>query len=264
MGGSGNGGHSALAGSGGAPASGGLAGGTSPGPVFESGACADSPTMSLKYMHSNSNPKQITGQFQLSNLAGASIALADLKIRYFFSNEETSGWSTAIYDSKLEGGSAGYRAISGTTLTVSPLGTSLPGADSYFEVAFASSLSIENGAVGTVSWDLQPHSYNPPDQDQSNDYSYDAGAVAFEVWDHVAIYQGATLVWGCLPKSTDSGSGGSGGASAGSGGVSAGSGGVSAGSGGVSAGSGGASAGSGGASGDANAGSAGLNAGSGG
>jgi hypothetical protein len=222
-------------------------------PVFESGTCANSPSMSLSYQQKSSNPKQITALYQFSNTTDTPIPLAQLKIRYFFSNEETSGWSTAIYDAKLEGGTGNYRPITGPTLVVSPLGVTVPGADSYLELSFGNSaLSIEKGATGTVSWDLQPKSYNPPDQLQTDDYSYNAAAVASAVWDHVVIYQGTTLIWGCTPKEAggNGGAGGVGGSGAGSG--SGGVGGSSAGSGGDSSagtsGTAGASAGNGGTS----------------
>jgi len=193
-------------------------------PVFESGTCASGPSLSLSYQQASSNSKQITGRYQFSNTTNTPIPLAQLKIRYFFSNEETSGWSTAIYDAKLDGGTDGYRAITGATLSVLPLATMVPGADSYLELSFSSALSIEKGATGTVSWDLQPHSYSPPDQVQADDYSYNAAAAAYTVWDHVVVYQGSTLIWGCTPKEAGSaGAGGAGGSSAvgGSGGTGA-------------------------------------------
>jgi len=245
-------------GSSGAAASGGS------GPVFESGTCASSPTMSLSYQQASSNPKQITGRYQFSNTTNTPIPLAQLKIRYFFSNEETSGWATAIYDAKLDGGTDGYRAISGAMLAISPLGTTVPGADSYLELSFTSALSIEKGAIGTVSWDLQPHSYNPPDQVQTDDYSYNAAAVAYTVWDHVVIYQGNTLVWGCTPKEAGgtAGAGGVGGGAVGGGAGTSGTGGTSGGAGTSGSGAGGAD--NGGASGAGTGGTAGVGAGAGG
>jgi hypothetical protein len=267
--GAGAGGGAGLFGSGGA--SGNAASAGSGGATFESGACAANPTMSLQYMQGSTNPKQITAEYTFINTSDTPIPLAQLKIRYFFSNEETSGWTTAIYAAQLDGGTGGYRPISGTTLTVVPLGQTLPGADTYAELAFTSPLTIEQGATGTISWDMQPNDYNPPDQVQANDYSYNAADTTLTPWDHVVIYQGDTVVWGCAPAAAGGtgGAGGAGsnnggasgatagGASAGSAGSSAGGsagaaatagGGASAGSGGASAGSGGASAGSGGAS----------------
>jgi hypothetical protein len=225
-------------------------------PVFESGTCASSPSMSLSYQQASNNPKQITGRYQFSNTTDTPIPLAQLKIRYFFTDEETSGWSMAIYDSKLDGGTGGYRPIT-SMLTLSPLGTTVPGADSYLELSFSSPLSIEKGAIGTVSWDLQPHNYNPPDQVQADDYSYNAAAVAYTVWDHVVIYQGNTLIWGCTPKEAGSGNAGAGGAGGNGGGAGgAGAGGAVGGS----AGAGGSGQ-TGGASGAGTSGTAGANAG---
>ena len=183
-------------------------------PIFESGVCASSPSMSLSYLQASNNPKQITARYQFSNTTDTPIPLAQLKIRYFFTDEETSGWSTAIYDAKLDGGTGNYRPLPGSVLAVSPLGTRVPGADSYIELSFSSPLSIERGAIATVSWDLQPHVFTAPDQVQTDDYSYNAAAVDYTVWDHVVIYQGGNLIWGCTPKAID-GSGGAGGASTG-------------------------------------------------
>jgi len=184
-------------------------------PVFESGTCASSPSMSLSYQQQSNNSKQISARYQFINTTDTPIPLAQLKIRYFFSDEETSGWSAAIYDAKLEGGTGGYRPLAGSVLAVSPLGATVAGADSYLELSFSSTASIEKGAIATVNWDLQPHSYNAPDQVQTNDYSYNAAAVAYTVWDHVVIYQSANLVWGCTPKAAGGGSGGASGAGTG-------------------------------------------------
>ena len=188
-------------------------------PVFESGTCASNPSMSLSYQQASNSSKQITGRYQFSNTTDTPIPLAQLKIRYFFSDEETSGWSTAIYDAKLEGGTGGYRPLANSMLSVSPLGATVPGADSYIELSFSSPASIEKGAIATVSWDLQPHNYNAPDQVQTDDYSYNAGALAYTVWDHVVIYQSGSLIWGCTPKAADSGNGGASGASGGTSGA---------------------------------------------
>jgi hypothetical protein len=78
--------------------------------------------------------------------------------------------------------------------------TPVTGADTYAEVSFTSALTIETGATGTIVWDIQPTNFTAPNQTQSNDYSYDAAHTAFAVWDHVTIYQGTTLVWGCAPQ----------------------------------------------------------------
>jgi hypothetical protein len=171
--------------------------------------------MSLSYQQASNNSKQISARYQFSNTTDTPIPLAQLKIRYFFSDEETSGWSTAIYDAKLDGGTGGYRPLAGSMLAVLPLGTTVPGADSYIELSFSSTTSLEKGATATVSWDLQPHNYNAPDQVQTDDYSYNAAAVAYTVWEHVVIYQSGNLIWGCTPKAADGGSAGASGAGSG-------------------------------------------------
>lgn len=199
---------------GGRPATGG--GGASTGgnggaaPAFKAGECAMSPTMELKYQQGSTNPKQISGQIQFTNTADAAVGVEKLKLRYFFTNEETSGFTTQIHDAHANGPS-GYQMIAGAALTIVPLTKKLDGADSYFEIGFGAGITLAKGDTGTVNYDLQPKDYNPPDQVQADDYSYNAAAAQFTVWDHIVIYQGETLVWGCLPQAMGGGSAGAGG-----------------------------------------------------
>lgn len=199
--GSSSGGKGGTAGSSGG-STGGKGGAAGPsggsGPVFEAGECAVTPTMSLQYQQTSNNVKQIGATFTFVNTSDTPIAVGDLKIRYFFSNEEASGWKAMVYSAQVDGGTGGYRPLTAGT-TVKPLGMSLSGADTYTEVAFTAGVTLEKGATAKVSWDMQPNDYNAPDQVQTNDYSYDATATALKTWDHVAIYSGATLVWGCTP-----------------------------------------------------------------
>jgi Cellulose binding domain len=234
---------------------GGLASGGATGGGAGTGVCAENPTVALEYLDQSNNPKQITGQYELINSTATPILLQDLKIRYFFTNEETSGWKMATYSPKLDGGTGGYRAVTGTTFTVVPLATPLDGADSYAEVAFPAGLSLEQGATLTVNWDMQPNDYNPPDQVQSNDYSFNAADATFTAWTHIAVYDDDTLVYGCLPKSTDEGAAGAGGdigaGGAGGGAGAGGGGGTGAGGSGGAGTGGGAGAGTGGTAGSA-------------
>jgi Cellulose binding domain len=217
------GGHAGAAGPGGAGGSAGSGGSGGGGggapPVFEPGACAVTPTMSLQYLQGGTQPTVITALYQFMNTSDTPVPLSSLSIRYFFSNEETSAWNPMVYDANVDGGSNGYHTINGVTVKVVPLGSKADGADSYAELTFPAGTALEKGATVSVKWELQPTSYDPPNQVQTNDYSYNAAASAFMVWDHIAIYQGATLVWGCLPKAADGAAGGAGGATGGGGSV---------------------------------------------
>jgi hypothetical protein len=194
---------SATSGTGGTGGSGGSA------PVFAAGVCAANPTMSVSYEQTNATD-QIAAQYQFTNLTDTPIPVAQLKIRYFFTNEETSVWTTHIYSAQIDG--ATYRNIaSGATLTVVKLATPLVGADSYAEIAFTDASTLAKTDTGSVNWELQPTDYNPPNEDQTNDYSFNVADTVFTPWDHIAVYQGDTLVYGCVPQSPDEGSAGAGG-----------------------------------------------------
>lgn len=208
-GGGGAGGTTGSAGKGGTSGAGGVVGNGGGGggapPVFQPGECALDPTISLQYLQGSNNQKQITAQFQFSNSSDTPAPLGSMRIRYFFTNEETSAWKTAVYNAQLDGGTGGYRKVDGTTLTIVKLAQAEDGADSYVEFTFPAGFSLEKGATAKVNWDMQPTSYDRPDQVQSNDYSYNAADTTFTVWDHVAVYVGDTLAWGCAPKSAGAG-----------------------------------------------------------
>lgn len=188
----------ASAGAGGLATGGTGGGGAGSGPVFEAGECAAAASMTLQYQQTGNNQKQISATFTFMNTSDTPVAVGELKIRYFFSNEETGGWKAMVYSAQIDGGTGGYRPLT-ANVSVKPLGMSLDGADTYTEVGFAAGATLEKGATGKVSWDMQPNDYNAPDQVQTNDYSYDATATVLKTWDHVAIYRGADLVWGCTP-----------------------------------------------------------------
>lgn len=170
------------------------------------------PTISLQYLQGSTQQAQITAQYQFINTSDTPIPIGALTIRYFFTNEETSIWKLSIYNAQLDGGTGGYRRIDGATLKVVPLTTKLEGADTYTQLAFPAGISLEKGATAKVNWDMQPTSYDPPAQVQTNDYSYNAADTTFTVWDHIAVYQDGTLVWGCAPKAPGDGSAGESGA----------------------------------------------------
>jgi hypothetical protein len=253
---SGAGGTAGTAGTGGAGGSGGGA------PVFESGVCAENPTMSLSYHQNSTELRKIAAEYQFINTSATPIPVAALKIRYFFSNEETAAWVPHVYTSQIDGGTGNYRPmLTETTLSVVKLGTKLEGADTYAELSYSGSETLEQGAIAKAQWELDPD-YMPPDQVQSDDYSYNAADTTFTVWDHIAIYQGDTLVFGCVPKSPGDGAAGAGG-DTGAGGAETGGGAGPAGTGGAAGTAGGGTAGTStggnaGTSGSASAGSAGL------
>jgi hypothetical protein len=204
-------GSGGSAGSSGAGGSGGT-GGSAAAPVFDTGVCVENPTLSVLYIDSATDQTSISAQYELTNTSATPLPLANLKLRYFFTNEETSGWVTNIYNSRRGGGTLGDKDLgSQTSITVSSLGTALDGADSYVEIAFSGSDSLETGADVTVNWALQPKDYNPPNQVQSNDYSANPADTTFTAWDHIAVYQGTTLIAGCVPRSPSDGSAGAGG-----------------------------------------------------
>lgn len=176
--------------------SGSAAGGTSASP-FVPGECAASPNMRVRYRQKGQG-KQIIVELELLNQSGAAIALDQLAVRYFFSDEEASGWVVFIYDVKVVSPFRDYTSKGSSRLTA--LDSPLAGADAVLELGIDSPDALPVGAAAFMSLELQPKDYADPSQQQSNDFSFGAGHASMTDWDRIALYVGDNLVWGCLPS----------------------------------------------------------------
>ncbi len=195
-----NGSGSNAGGGAGTPASGSGPVASGGSPAFEPGTCAVTTNVSLQYKQLDT-AQRIAAELDFLNIGDAPIPLAELKIRYFFSNEEDSPWKASVFTAQINGGVGGYvPLLDHTTLTVYPLGATLAGADAYAEFSFSGDGMLDISATGNVNFAIEPTNYGPPDQVQSNDYSFNINDTTPTVSDHIAVYQGTKLIAGCLPK----------------------------------------------------------------
>jgi len=163
---------------------------------FVPGECAASPSMRVRYRQKG-EAKQIIVEVELVNQSGSSIALDQLAVRYFFSDEEASGWAVSIYDAKVVSPAHDYTTKASYRLET--LSVPLSGADSFIELGIDSPDVLPASAVAFLSFELQPKDYADPSQNQPNDFSFGAGHTTLTDWDRIALYVGGALAWGCLP-----------------------------------------------------------------
>jgi hypothetical protein len=205
----------------GAPGSGGV-GATPECPAGEgregtAGECASSPELDTTY-HIDASDAKVGFTVTFVNDSGGDIDVDQLVIRYYFSDEESSGWNLYIYDAKLDGnGDPSYVGMTGSThATLHDLEPAVDGADAYFEITFDGGVTMHEGATGTVKFEAQPKSYDSPHQNHGNDFSFDCMNGGGELNDRVAFFSAGDLLAGCSPGD-GTGAGGAGGGGAGGG-----------------------------------------------
>lgn len=132
---------------------------------------------------------KIKPEMKLVNTTASAISLSDVKIRYWFTKDDTA--APTIY--------CDFATVNCSNLTqrIVALSPARTNADSYLEIAFTSGAgSIAGGANQTIKVRLQKTTaYN-----DNNDYSFDAGKTDYLDWSRITVYRGSTLVWGTEPS----------------------------------------------------------------
>lgn len=149
------------------------------------GGCATGTSITVLYSDRSSSPgfNQLTMTISVEN-AGADFSLADLVLRYWFTADQ--GQTEFV-------GEVDYAEIGTQNVCIS-FGNQL--GQNFADIHFTTSDSI-----GTGVQDLQVrlHTPNYAQQEQSNDFSFIAGADGVANA-NIAVYQAGTLVAGCEPE----------------------------------------------------------------
>jgi hypothetical protein len=146
------------------------------------------------------NPEWLEPRLRIVNEGEAPLELADLTIRYFYSNEASDAMTAQVHTFMDEAtwsprGAWPYPAVNTAFGAVSSLD---PEANAYVEVAFASEAGALD-AQGALQIGFGVHSHGWAELDEGNDYSRIGGQVGFVPNERVAVYYRGELVWGTEP-----------------------------------------------------------------
>jgi hypothetical protein len=148
---------------------------------------------------------------KVENGTGAALPLTSLSLRYYFTNEITPTWQTAVYYA----GECCNASHSGFTADVAVSVNAMPAtatADHYLEVTFdagAGTLADGDAVQVEIAFFAPGHAQN---LNQANDYSFIATAASTQAaWDQcptscaqfgscvITVYENGALVWGTPP-----------------------------------------------------------------
>lgn len=194
----GKGGSSASGGKSGSAGKGGKggAGGSAPSDGGEDAGPVNMPIVGLSVTFaadSMADPVDyLGGELALINDTAQPLSLADVKIRYYFSNEITTGTPTVMMNWARFGAVTNLGDAT-CTGTVAAAATPKPGADSYIELTCtgAKASELTAGTLLKISWKAGAEG----DQKfiQSDDWSFSDPT-------KIVVLNGTTIVWGIDPS----------------------------------------------------------------
>ncbi|WP_224367028.1 glycoside hydrolase family 9 protein [Hyalangium versicolor] len=151
-------------------------------------------SVSVLYRDADANSpanNQIKPHFKIANGGTASVALSELKVRYYFTPD--SGESVQVSCDWAVAGCANV------TSTVVPLATPKTGATHYLELGFTSGAGSVAPGQDSGEFQIRLNKSNWSNFDESNDYSFDPTKTAFTPWIRMTALRGGVLIWGAEP-----------------------------------------------------------------
>ncbi len=132
----------------------------------------------------------ISPQFKIINTGSASINLSDVKLRYYFTDEDAASQSFWCDWSNVDS----TNVIANFVDMESPMDS----VDCYLEISFASVAgSLDNGESALLQTRVSKADWS--NYVQSNDYSFNSSATDYVDWTKVTAYLTDDLQWGIEP-----------------------------------------------------------------
>ena len=119
-----------------------------------------------------------------------SISLAELEMRYFYTNE---GFENEIIDCYFA-----HPGCEKLITAIKPLSPERELADHYLSVKFTANAGSVP-ANGSLTFELAIHESQYRSYDRDSDYSYDASKTSYAARESVCLYRNGTLIWGTEP-----------------------------------------------------------------
>ena len=155
--------------------------------------CGDCIKARMRQGTTNSNDAYLRPYPSLVNTGTAPIALKELEIRYYFTNDgANSNFSCTCWSAEAPA------SCNTVTSSVVAMSTPATGADHYIKMTFPSSTQIIQVGAEVGKWDVGCRVNPWYNWSQSADYSW-WGSTTWVDWNKITVHQQGVLIWGNPP-----------------------------------------------------------------
>ncbi|WP_042201000.1 glycoside hydrolase family 48 protein [Paenibacillus camerounensis] len=147
----------------------------------------------VQYKTSDTNPgdSQFRPQLRIVNNGTTSVALKDVKLRYYYTIDGEKDQQFNVDYATLGGSN-----VLGSFVKLTPAAT---GADYYVEISFTAGAGSLAPGANTGEIQLRINKTDWSNYNEAGDYSYDPSKTSFTDWERVPLYLNDTLAWGLEP-----------------------------------------------------------------
>ncbi|MDC0714521.1 glycoside hydrolase family 6 protein [Stigmatella sp. ncwal1] len=149
-------------------------------------------TLSVLYRDGDNNApsnNQIRPHLRVKNGGTASVNLADIKVRYYFSLESPATLQVTCDWAVMGCGNTGFQFVQ--------LASPRPGASHYLEISFLSGTLAAGQDAGDIQ--LRVNTSNWANFNEADDYSFKVGQTAYGENTQIPVYRNGTLAGGIEP-----------------------------------------------------------------
>jgi hypothetical protein len=139
----------------------------------------------------------VEAEINAKNTGTTTIPVAELKLRYYFTDEPRV--TNQVTNNFSHISTSGANQTLNVTSVVAGLVPTVTGADTYIEFSFTSDHALAPNEAMDFAWQMDGPDQSKDIYNQSNDYSFDATKTSLTNWDHVVLFHNGTVVWGALP-----------------------------------------------------------------
>lgn len=151
-------------------------------------ASNESVAVSIEYAGLTSSASSISGTLNITNNSDGTLKLSDLKIKYYFTNEDDKDLQFSCYHSAINGAGGSYTGISGCSGKYEDC--SGDDADTVCVISFSDSATIGVGDTLTVNFCINHSDWS--NMTTSNDHSS-------KDIENITVYNGSKLIFGNEP-----------------------------------------------------------------
>jgi hypothetical protein len=149
-----------------------------------------------KALSTESTTSSIQAEINIANSGALTLSLSELSMRYYIRNDNPSGMEVML---NWAGVYPGHVDFLGTIQPVLvPMDEPTDDADAYFEFTWgAAAPTVAPGESANFSWRAYAPS-NAANNNQLNDYSFDAQKTELAEWDRITLMRGDVVIWGSV------------------------------------------------------------------